>query len=82
MNNNEDVTNSVIGNQSSLLKLKYFLSTSLSVFIISFFSPMAFAQQGIDEFINNSVQPITSFISAIVFYSVSVFGTDIPLVVA
>ena len=79
--NKEDVT-SATKTKNKVLRHKFPLSSYLSLLVVSFFSPMAFAQQGIDEFINNSVQPITSFISAIVFHSVSAFGTDIPLVVA
>ena len=45
-------------------------------------SPLAVAEQGIDAFINNAVQPLTTFISSVVFYSVTMFGSDVPLVVA
>ncbi len=41
----------------------------------------ACASQGIDEFINNSVQPITTVFSSIVFFSVPLLGVDVPLVV-
>ncbi|MEH6580494.1 MAG: alanine/glycine:cation symporter family protein [Halioglobus sp.] len=36
---------------------------------------------GIDEFINQSVQPLTSLVSSVVFFSVPLFGADVPLVV-
>jgi len=45
-------------------------------------SPLAVAEQGIDAFINNAVQTLTTFISSVVFYSVTMFGSDVPLVVA
>ena len=45
-------------------------------------SPLAVAEQGIDAFINNAVQPLTTFLSSVVFYSVTMFGSDVPLVVA
>ncbi|MGI9295173.1 MAG: alanine:cation symporter family protein, partial [Pseudomonadales bacterium] len=43
----------------------------------------AFAQQasGIDELINNAVQPLTTFISSIIFFKIPVFGAQFPLVV-
>ncbi|MCZ6831730.1 MAG: alanine/glycine:cation symporter family protein [Gammaproteobacteria bacterium] len=41
----------------------------------------AYASQGIDEFINNSVQPITTVFSSMVFFSVPLLGADVPLVV-
>ncbi|MGI9383852.1 MAG: alanine/glycine:cation symporter family protein [Methyloligellaceae bacterium] len=36
---------------------------------------------GIDETINNAVQPITNIVSAIVFFKIPVLGTELPLVV-
>lgn len=36
---------------------------------------------GIDDFINQSVQPLTSFVSSIIFFTVPLFGVDVPLVV-
>ena len=36
---------------------------------------------GIDSFINNTVQPLTTFVSKIIFFTVPLFGTDLPLVV-
>lgn len=36
---------------------------------------------GIDETINQAVQPVTDIVSAIVFFKISVFGTEAPLVV-
>jgi alanine or glycine:cation symporter, AGCS family len=36
---------------------------------------------GIDEFINQSVQPLTAVVSSIVFFSVPILGVDVPLVV-
>ena len=37
---------------------------------------------GIDDFINQSVQPVTNLVSSVVFFSVPVFGVEVPLVVA
>ena len=36
---------------------------------------------GIDSFINNAVQPLTAAVSNIIFFTVPVFGADLPLVV-
>jgi AGCS family alanine or glycine:cation symporter len=36
---------------------------------------------GIDDFINQAVQPLTSLVSSVVFFSVPVLGADVPLVV-
>ena len=45
-------------------------------------SGMVYGEQGIDSSIDKAVQPITDTLASVVFYSVNVFGTDIPLVVA
>ena len=42
---------------------------------------LAHAAQGIDEFINNAVAPLTSLVSAVIFFSVPIFGAEMPLVV-
>ncbi|MFT5484223.1 MAG: AGCS family alanine or glycine:cation symporter [Halieaceae bacterium] len=39
------------------------------------------ASSGIDELINSAVQPVTTFISNLIFFSVPVLGADLPLVV-
>ena len=57
-------------------------NTFLTTVTLLLFAPLANAQQSIDAFINDAVQPLTSFISSVVFYSVPLFGNDIPLVVA
>ena len=49
--------------------------------LLNLVSSGACASQGIDEFINNSVQPITTVFSSIVFFSVPLLGVDVPLVV-
>ncbi|MEM7082972.1 MAG: alanine/glycine:cation symporter family protein [Pseudomonadota bacterium] len=36
---------------------------------------------GIDDFINRTVQPLTTFVSNVIFFNVSVFGAELPLVV-
>ena len=53
------------------------------IFLTAFLSSgVIYGDQGIDSFIDTAVQPITDTLAAVVFYSVNVFGTDIPLVVA
>lgn len=42
---------------------------------------VAQAAEGIDDLINNAVAPLTAFVSKVIFYSVPVFGADLPLVV-
>lgn len=44
-----------------------------------FWAPVG--QAGIDETINQAVQPITDVVSAVVFFEISLFGTEAPLVV-
>ncbi len=45
-------------------------------------SGAAGAETGIDSWINQTVQPATDLISAVVFYAVPVMGVQVPLVVA
>lgn len=47
------------------------------------FVPTAFAQDtgGIDAAINAVIQPLTNVVSSVIFYSVTLFGAKIPLVV-
>ena len=53
------------------------------IFLMVFLSSgVVHGEQGIDSFIDKAVQPITDTLASVVFYSVNVFGTDIPLVVA
>lgn len=53
------------------------------IFLTAFLSSgVVYGDQGIDSFIDTAVQPITDTLASVVFYSVNVFGTDIPLVVA
>ena len=53
------------------------------IFLMAFLSSgVVYGDQGIDSFIDTAVQPITDTLASVVFYSVNVFGTDIPLVVA
>ncbi|MFV0433306.1 MAG: hypothetical protein ACK5LO_04920 [Leucobacter sp.] len=35
----------------------------------------------IDEIINSALQPVSDFISSIIFFSVPMFGTEVPLIV-
>jgi alanine or glycine:cation symporter, AGCS family len=46
-----------------------------------FVFPVKAAAQNIDEQINQLMQPLTDVLSAFIFYSVSLGGTDIPLIV-
>jgi len=50
---------------------------------LMFHHPVALAQQagGVDRFINDAVQPVTSFVSSIIFFKVGLFGAQFPLVV-
>ncbi len=57
--------------------LKYRLVATLAGLL----SVTSASASGIDEFINTTVQPLTKFVSDIVFFTVPVFGTDLPLVV-
>ena len=75
--------------QSSLLLSVSHRFTKLSmrsyglIFLMVFLSSgVVHGEQGIDSFIDKAVQPITDTLASVVFYSVNVFGTDIPLVVA
>ena len=52
------------------------ISTAL-IFAVSISS----ASATIDETINEVVQPVTDIISSFIFYSMSLFGTDVPLIV-
>jgi len=53
------------------------------IFLTAFLSSgVVYGKQGIDSFIDKAVQPLTDTLASVVFYSVNVFGTDIPLVVA
>ena len=52
----------------------------LSLFLVSMVSLPAQAQS-IDETINSYVQPVTDIVSAFIFYSVTVAGSEIPLIV-
>jgi AGCS family alanine or glycine:cation symporter len=42
---------------------------------------LAHAASGIDEFINTAVQPLTAAVSKVIFFTVPVFGAELPLVV-
>ncbi len=56
----------------------------LTVPAIAFFlSTPVFAQgnSGVDDFINTAVQPLTAFVSRVIFFTVPVFGAELPLVV-
>ena len=50
--------------------------------ISSLLSGGSFADSGIDEWINQTVQPATDMISSVVFFSLPVFGVQVPIVVA
>jgi len=40
-----------------------------------------FASKGLDAWINDIVQPLTDALSAFIFFSVPVMGTELPLIV-
>ena len=46
-------------------------------------SPVAVAasDSGIDDLVNRAVQPLTTFVSSVIFFSVPILGADVPLVV-
>lgn len=72
----------IIINRSALTPKRNLWRSYLTILVLLCLAPIATAQEGIDQFINNAVQPITSFLSSVVFYSVPLFGANIPLVVA
>ncbi|MEM7276794.1 MAG: alanine/glycine:cation symporter family protein [Pseudomonadota bacterium] len=45
------------------------------------FTSPVFAEEGIDQWVNSAVQPLTNMISNVIFFSVPVFGVELPLVV-
>lgn len=53
----------------------------LAIFILSLFAGTASAA-GIDQLIDESFRPFASVLSKIIFYSVSLAGTEVPVVVA
>ena len=63
--------------------IRYFLLL-LSMFGASFFAASAAASEqaaGLDERINAAVQPLTEFVSNIIFFKISLLGAQLPLVV-
>lgn len=55
--------------------------SSLAIFFLSTLSPTRVVAQGIDETINQAVRPLADGLSRFVFYSVKMFGADVPLIV-
>lgn len=57
----------------------------LSGVFLAFFGNILFAinasASGFDDAINEAVQPVTDMVASFIFYSVSVAGTDVPLIV-
>ena len=60
---------------------KGFSPATLTIFLISLFSPASNAAGGIDDIINTTVQPLTNVLSSVVFFTVPLFNVDVPLVV-
>lgn len=58
---------------------RFFLGLVLCVLACS--PALADSNLGIDQFINNAVQPLTTLVSSIIFFTVPVMGSDLPLVV-
>ncbi len=55
---------------------------SIPLVALALFAPaVAFASSSVDELINSSVQPLTAFVSSVIFFSIPVFGAELPLVV-
>jgi AGCS family alanine or glycine:cation symporter len=59
------------------------ITNSLGVLFCGCFPGTLYAGEGrgVDEFINEAVQPVTSLVSSIIFFKVDVFGAQFPLVV-
>lgn len=67
--------------KSGLTPQKNSFRSYLGALVLLCVAPVTAAQGEIDQFINDAVQPITSFLSSVVFYTLPLFGADIPLVV-
>jgi len=55
----------------------------MGVLLLFGWIPSCFAdtEQGLDALVNSAVQPLTQFVSSIIFFTVPAFGADVPLVV-
>lgn len=49
--------------------------------MLHLFLPLAVAARGVDETINETLRPVADGLSQFIFYSVEIFGTDVPLIV-
>jgi len=58
-------------------------TTAISLFLLSLTvsAQSAQASQGLDQFINTAVEPLTRVLSSIVFFTVPIMGAELPLVV-
>jgi AGCS family alanine or glycine:cation symporter len=61
------------------LFIKKFLT--LSSCFVFFNSAIAQESSGIDSIINNTIQPLTILVSKLIFFTIPVLGTQLPLVV-
>jgi len=61
------------------LFIKKFLA--LSSYFVFFNSAIAQESSGIDSIINNTIQPLTILVSKLIFFTIPVLGTQLPLVV-
>ena len=61
------------------LFIKKFLA--LSSCFVFFNSAIAQESSGIDSVINNTIQPLTILVSKLIFFTIPVLGTQLPLVV-
>ncbi len=60
------------------------LKTSLGRLLFSLIialPQMSFAAEGIDQIINQSMQPVANAVSGFIFFKVSLFGAELPLIV-
>ena len=63
----------------STFQTKYFRPTLL--IIILFFNQIALQAQGIDETIDTALRPLADGLSRFIFFSVTIFGAEVPLIV-
>ena len=63
----------------SSIKKKILVLCWLGIFVLS--QPFQLAAQGFDERINAALRPIADGLSDFIFFSLPIFGTDVPLII-
>ena len=53
----------------------------ISLFLLLFSNQFSLQAQGIDETINAAMQPMADGLSRFIFFSVPIFGAEVPLIV-